>query len=1012
VVNNDYTKEECESILAVPGYPKKLQDALIAEVGKVVQTEYNENYEPQYRPSIWCGSMIMQIVVETFASQLQEHYSSGNVLELRVDNSPLSFASLTTTAEPTPATTTATSPSETLSQATKTTTTTRIPDTAPISSATGFTVTELAWIIAAAAIGLLGIFAILAALLKLRGRPRSDSDSSNASGVRVVVGKTDPELEMTSLDSMSDSHSQSSRLIPKANGPTEPVPSFSPMGFGEAPADSEIAAIETKISQMSPAFRRVPTWASMRRMLEDNPDNIATFKRHIREAAIIVDYQVLPLIDNFVIFMRNYGSATQKRLYSSLDYAEVLDRLVIKRPAVFLNAGDSYVLKSTATGQSDFETIGGDDEIGELKLESLMCYDEIAIAALLSMGGPTQFLNSGNRYNDGYWNYDGDHVKEGIYVGCVGARFERPLQMEWRHMIVEEFQNTKEKGYGPKATGHVAGLLRAWAKLYGVAHFPLWSDVHQEGVTPDVHVQNRYWLIPEHEDRGPVYFDSHVYRARMRLVIAPFLCYADEEASKRKTKAYVHVVGLGLGAWLVHKSQPQEQVEIFAEILRSERFQYIADIDFSWFADVTSCGGRKNGELIGGVKIHFSKRDPADPLTGPHANKLLVAQYAWDGNAFPGNEYWTGLLNASGDPAAAASSTIGLIHNCEFNTGLTSDAVRTYEFPGYVSRGGPYTYKDKLHTTGNDCDAYHSSMQGYRQNQEDAHCMHATIPDLPGCSLFAVLDGHGGDQISFHGGNILLEHVAKTISVKDLSPEVASKGLEKAYMDVDEHLKELTDVEKEKSGCTAITALITPDHIIVANCGDSRCVLSRNSEAIALSEDQKATSPVEMERIKKAGGVVFMKRVNGDLAVARAFGDWRFKQNDKIPAAEQMVSAHPVVTPIVRSEDDDFLVLACDGVWDVMSNEEVVSFVCERLGKNEEPGDVADALLDLCLKKRSRDNMTAIIVLLNVKLNSEKKQTGADAASASVADAASASVADAASASVADAASASVDESH
>jgi len=86
------SKEECETALAKPEYVKALQEALTAELTKVIKTQLNGDYVGNYRPSIWCGSLVMQAVVgETFASQLDKHYTSGNALELQVDGKDLPF---------------------------------------------------------------------------------------------------------------------------------------------------------------------------------------------------------------------------------------------------------------------------------------------------------------------------------------------------------------------------------------------------------------------------------------------------------------------------------------------------------------------------------------------------------------------------------------------------------------------------------------------------------------------------------------------------------------------------------------------------------------------------------------------------------------------------------------------------------------------------------------------------------------------------------------------------------
>ena len=117
---------------------------------------------------------------------------------------------------------------------------------------------------------------------------------------------------------------------------------------------------------------------------------------------------------------------------------------------------------------------------------------------------------------------------------------------------------------------------------------------------------------------------------------------------------------------------------------------------------------------------------------------------------------------------------------------------------------------------------------------------------------------------------------------------------------------------------------------------------------------------VEKKRIENSGGFILRNRVLGVLAVSRSFGDHSLKQ---------FVVSTPFVNSMALTEEDDFLILACDGVWDVMSDQEVVDFVKvyaeNQNGSTEEKFDViARALVDEALKRGSTDNITAIVVKL------------------------------------------------
>eukprot|EP00514_Thraustochytrium_sp_LLF1b_P009730 CAMPEP_0184554124 /NCGR_PEP_ID=MMETSP0199_2-20130426/34112_1 /TAXON_ID=1112570 /ORGANISM="Thraustochytrium sp., Strain LLF1b" /LENGTH=411 /DNA_ID=CAMNT_0026950059 /DNA_START=249 /DNA_END=1481 /DNA_ORIENTATION=- len=175
------------------------------------------------------------------------------------------------------------------------------------------------------------------------------------------------------------------------------------------------------------------------------------------------------------------------------------------------------------------------------------------------------------------------------------------------------------------------------------------------------------------------------------------------------------------------------------------------------------------------------------------------------------------------------------------------------------------------------------------------------------------------------------------------------------------------------AGCTAIVSLIHKNKIYVANAGDSRGVLCRAGRAVAMSHDHKPKQKSEMTRIVAAGGYVNdAGRVNANLSLSRAIGDLRYKTNDQLPADKQIITAQPDIRVFDITDDDIYMVLACDGVFDVMSNDELVNFISERLTKSVAPvSQVLEEVFEHCLCDNpaqaegiGADNMSAVIVLL------------------------------------------------
>jgi len=176
------------------------------------------------------------------------------------------------------------------------------------------------------------------------------------------------------------------------------------------------------------------------------------------------------------------------------------------------------------------------------------------------------------------------------------------------------------------------------------------------------------------------------------------------------------------------------------------------------------------------------------------------------------------------------------------------------------------------------------------------------------------------------------------------------------------------------AGCTAIVAFVCGSKLYVANAGDSRGVLCReNGSAHDLSFDHKPNGPIESSRIRKAGGFVnALGRVNGNLNLSRSLGDLKYKQLKHLPREDQVISGDPDITETAIEPNDKFFILACDGIWDCLTNQEACDFVTKRLDVGMDLTQIVQEMCHHCVADDPRtsqgiggDNMTCLIVLLN-----------------------------------------------
>jgi serine/threonine protein phosphatase PrpC len=304
-----------------------------------------------------------------------------------------------------------------------------------------------------------------------------------------------------------------------------------------------------------------------------------------------------------------------------------------------------------------------------------------------------------------------------------------------------------------------------------------------------------------------------------------------------------------------------------------------------------------------------------------------------------------------------------------------------------------------------------AGLQGPRDSMED---FTSIIPDgRCGFLVASLFDGHAGSHAADWLNTRLYELFSEAINEEIVNDRSADEpceveGLDKAtglctpmglrevlsqsFQHADdlllEELKGLEDEEERMAGSTATVALVRRDKIIVANVGDSRAVLCRNGRPVDLTTEHRVygKGPVveaEKARVEAAGGWVADGRVCDVIAVSRAFGDLQFKEEagrkemlqfgveigqwdqefaDSVHFSESPVIVAPDVTELKLEDDDEFVVIASDGLWDVMGSRDVIQFSRTNFKKKMNAQDVADKLAEVAVRRHTADNVAVIVL--------------------------------------------------
>lgn len=234
-------------------------------------------------------------------------------------------------------------------------------------------------------------------------------------------------------------------------------------------------------------------------------------------------------------------------------------------------------------------------------------------------------------------------------------------------------------------------------------------------------------------------------------------------------------------------------------------------------------------------------------------------------------------------------------------------------------------------------------------------------------AFYAVFDGHGGPdaaafvkqnamKLFFEDANMLQSYDTDALFFKKLED-----SHRRAFIGAD---LALADEQSISSSCgtTALTALILGRHLLVANAGDCRAVLCKRGVAVDMSQDHRPSYLPERKRVEELGGYIDDGYLNGYLSVTRALGDWDLKF--PLGSASPLI-AEPDVQLVALTEEDEFLIIGCDGIWDVMSSQDAVSLVRRGLRRHDDPQQCARELVKEALRLHTSDNLTVIVICLS-----------------------------------------------
>jgi len=257
-------------------------------------------------------------------------------------------------------------------------------------------------------------------------------------------------------------------------------------------------------------------------------------------------------------------------------------------------------------------------------------------------------------------------------------------------------------------------------------------------------------------------------------------------------------------------------------------------------------------------------------------------------------------------------------------------------------------------------------MCGWKETMEDVPVGLLTLSEDKKASYFAVFDGHRGSKVSTGLGKAMHKYICQSQYYKAGKYEDA---ITEGFLTCDKDLRNIEALKDHMCGSTACLCILRNncEDIYVGNCGDSRIIACVGGKGFGLSDDHKPFKPIEKARVEKAGGFVQNGRVNGRLAVARSMGDFDYKQDALLDQKEQLITSNPDVISRKVTEEWEFIMLGSDGIFDVVTNQEVADFIIGCIAEGERPDKISEKLMEHCMAEYlgqpggSHDNMSVIV---------------------------------------------------